>query len=137
MSSMPLDDCKEKELVYGKLQDVSDLPSTKDLMVKALFCESNVPGQSTLTYPDGSVFQGEFKNYMLNGKGKITSSNGLCAEGTFVDNKLHGEGELLGPDGFCVRGNFINGNLCGWNKLSLRTVILMKDIVLMENRWVP
>ena len=73
-----------------------------------------------ITYPDGSVAEGEFNKLgWLDGKGKITSTNGSVMEGEFKNGKLHGEGKAMyfeekstisnGKMEFVEEGEFKNG----------------------------
>ena len=73
-----------------------------------------------ITYPDGSVAEGEFNKLgWLDGKGKITSTNGSVIEGEFKNGKLHGEGKAMyfeekstisnGKMEFVEEGEFKNG----------------------------
>ena len=40
----------------------------------------------------GMVYEGLFRNYLLNGKGRILLPNGNVIEGNFNDNLLNGKG---------------------------------------------
>ena len=53
------------------------------------------------------VYEGEFKNYKLNGYGVYTRSNGKIFEGKFVDNQIP-KGKLTFPNG-CIYVGDING----------------------------
>ena len=43
-------------------------------------------GLGKLTYADGSVYDGEWKDNEMNGKGKYTCANGSIHEGYFMNN---------------------------------------------------
>ena len=43
-----------------------------------------------MTDPDGTIYEGEFKDDELNGKGKITFRSGTIYEGEFKDDRLNG-----------------------------------------------
>lgn len=47
-------------------------------------------GRGTMTFADGSVYEGEWKEGRIHGQGKYTSSSGDTLEGTFVDGRLDG-----------------------------------------------
>ncbi|KAL9651759.1 hypothetical protein ABK040_014015 [Willaertia magna] len=85
-------------------------------------------------YKDGlNVYEGEFEQDVVNGKGKMIWSNGCSYEGNFVkgkmegfgvytfpdkitkyegewvNNRMHGKGRYTSPDGIVWIGYFYNG----------------------------
>lgn len=55
-------------------------------------------GNVTKTLPDGSVYNGQFKDGEFHGKGTLTSKNGESTyTGEFQDGKANGKGELKTP----------------------------------------
>ena len=46
-----------------------------------------------------SVYEGEWKRNMKNGRGKLTFDDGRSYEGQFVDDLFEGEGTFKWPDG--------------------------------------
>ena len=79
-------------------------------------------GQGTEFYPDGSTYDGAWKNDMKNGFGKVIYSNGVVFEGTFVDDAKNGEATITWPDGKTFSGSFKNGKgdgaiIVGKNKI--------------------
>jgi len=44
-------------------------------------------GKGKLSWVDGSLYEGEWKNDMSNGKGRLIHSDGDVYEGEWVDNK--------------------------------------------------
>jgi len=95
-----------------------------------------VNGQVTVKLPDSSVYSGEVKNGLFNGKGKLVWRNGDEYQGNFVDGLMSGEGhkklasgeeytgafkrglydgkgKLLDSTGDRYEGNFENGNFQG------------------------
>ena len=57
--------------------------------------EQVTDGYGTETLPDGSVYEGEFKGGLFNGKGKLTWENGSVYEGEFKDGRRQGKGERV------------------------------------------
>ena len=53
----------------------------------------------------GMVYEGSFRNYLLNGKGRILLPNGNVIEGNFYDNLLNGKGSY----GSSLMLTFLNG----------------------------
>ncbi len=41
-------------------------------------------------WPDGAIYQGDYKNGKKEGKGKFIWSDGATYEGDFSDNNIHG-----------------------------------------------
>ena len=62
---------------------------------------------------DGSVYEGELKDGMFNGKGILSYPNGDRYEGTFINGLLNGTGSFLGRHGATYQGGFSNGEYSG------------------------
>jgi len=58
---------------------------------------------------DGSKYEGEFKDGILNGQGTITWSDGRKYEGEFKDGKPNGQGTITWSDGRKYVGEFKDG----------------------------
>ena len=48
-------------------------------------------GKGKLSFADGGLYEGEFKQGKVCGKGKYTSREGNISEGNFVDGMLEGK----------------------------------------------
>ena len=81
---------------------------------------SEVHGQGKVSYSDGTVYEGDFKNGLLNGQGKMTRTNGTVYEGNFKNWKPHGQGKMTRPDDSVYEGNFENGMPHGQGKIRQR-----------------
>ena len=46
-----------------------------------------------MIHPDGSIYDGEWKNDMENGQGVLFMANGDVYRGSWKDGKKHGDGE--------------------------------------------
>ena len=68
-----------------------------------------VNGQGTLTWTDGTKYEGEFKDDLANGQGTITWTNGATYVGEFKDNKRNGQGTLTFKDGDKKVGEWKDG----------------------------
>ena len=80
--------------------------------------EGNIDGEGIIRYFNGSMYEGQFKNWKYEGKGKITFKNGGSYEGDFYNNLIHGKGKYIYPDGKIYEGNFQNGLKHGFGKIS-------------------
>lgn len=70
-------------------------------------------GYGTAKLPDGSVYKGQFREGLFNGRGVLVKRNGYRYEGQFKDGFPHGTGvEILG-DGTRYEGRFRNGRWHG------------------------
>lgn len=63
--------------------------------------------------PDSSVYEGEFKNGLFNGKGILTWSNAACYKGEFKNGLMDGKGNYVGSDGSKYEGDYKDGILDG------------------------
>ena len=66
-------------------------------------------GKGKLTYKNGDVYEGEFKNDKFDGKGKFTYENGTVLEGTFVRGLKNGIFLETSPNGTVLEGEYKNG----------------------------
>ncbi|MDR0936884.1 MAG: hypothetical protein LBM98_09405 [Oscillospiraceae bacterium] len=82
--------------------------------------EFSCNGKGTITYPDGTILEGEFEEdwtydeggaERLNGEGKIIKANGDIYEGEFDNQRLNGYGKITYADGRIVEGEFDDGDL--------------------------
>jgi hypothetical protein len=61
----------------------------------------------------GDVYEGEFLNGIMHGKGIFRYANGNVYEGQFMDDKRHGHGVFRFANGDVYEGEFANGNFRG------------------------
>lgn len=61
------------------------------------FFAGKLNGWGKVSWPDGTLFEGQFINNMLNGQGKRILSSKIY-EGEFIDNMLNGHGKIIHPD---------------------------------------
>ena len=64
-------------------------------------------GNGKQTTTDGSVYDGEWANDKMNGKGTLSHQSGAVYEGDFVKNQFHGRGKYTWPNGSYYDGDFI------------------------------
>jgi len=64
---------------------------------------------ATVTFDDGSTYNGEWSGETMNGMGVYNFSNGNIYKGNFVNGKMEGKGTLTFPDGKIYQGEFANG----------------------------
>ena len=58
-----------------------------------------INGEGTFEYDDGSKYDGEWKNNIMEGYGTFIWPNGRKYIGEFKDNVLTGKGKYYDPDG--------------------------------------
>ena len=68
----------------------------------------NESGVVKVEYPDGSVYEGEFKDMHRNGKGVYTLKNGDVYSGEFFYDRMWGTGEYRFFNGDVYKGTFKN-----------------------------
>lgn len=82
------------------------------------FKNDHLDWKGKATYPSGEVQEGEFKGGKLNGEGKITFANGSVYEGHFIDAYLNGTGKIVEADGDVWEGEFKDNLLYGTGKVT-------------------
>jgi hypothetical protein len=75
-------------------------------------------GKGKMTYANGDVYVGEFKDGKRQGIGKIIYANGDVYEGGWLDGKQHGKGKETGADGWVYEGDWVNGMFQGKGKFT-------------------
>jgi hypothetical protein len=82
-------------------------------------CNSNLNphGEGTMTFPDGTVFVGEFNNGEKSGVGKINYADGSVYEGEFAEDAPHGRGKYTTPKGV-YNGHLHYGHKQGLGKMT-------------------
>lgn len=63
-------------------------------------------GKATATFPNGDVYEGEYRDGKRHGQGKYTFKKGGVYEGQYEDNKKEGQGVFTAPDGGKYSGHF-------------------------------
>lgn len=61
-------------------------------------------GTGTLTYSDGTTYEGQFRNGRLEGNGVLKSAAGGIRSGAFIDGRLHGKGSIHYQNGAHYEG---------------------------------
>ncbi|WP_440677431.1 MORN repeat-containing protein [Candidatus Pelagibacter sp. HIMB1587] len=72
-------------------------------------------GTGTLKFPDGGSYIGQFKDGIINGQGTLMFKDGGNYYGQHKDGRPHGHGTLTFPNGEKRVGKFENGKLVGKN----------------------
>lgn len=75
-------------------------------------CGGIYHGRGLLTYNDGHIYRGEFKNGVFDGFGVLCYSCGDVYEGEFKNGICEGFGKLTFANGQIIEGEFINGYCC-------------------------
>ena len=70
-------------------------------------------GEGIMTFSDGEIYEGEWKDGKIDGKGTYNFSNGNVYKGEFKDNGINGQGTFNYFNGDVCEGNFKNGRRDG------------------------
>eukprot|EP00037_Helgoeca_nana_P029476 m.351703 g.351703 ORF g.351703 m.351703 type:complete len:141 (+) comp27980_c7_seq1:524-946(+) len=78
-------------------------------------------GNGMLKYPDGSVYDGEFKDDEFNGMGTFKwPTTGESYVGWWRDGEMHGKGRFTFGSGGFYTGGFSHGKMHGVGKLTIK-----------------
>lgn len=70
-------------------------------------------GKGALLFKDGSQYEGEFENGMMNGHGTFTYKDGSRYEGGWKDNTRLGPATYTYPNGAVATGAWLNNEMSG------------------------
>lgn len=70
-----------------------------------------------MSFPDGSMYEGEVADGAASGQGKLTTTDGGFIEGNWRNDLPHGFCKQRMADGTIYEGNFIQGVRTGKGKL--------------------
>ena len=71
-------------------------------------------GQCTICFADGSFYEGNVKDGIIDGNGIYINALGERMEGLFHNGVLHGPGKMLTVTGEILEGHFVHGELHGY-----------------------
>lgn len=73
-------------------------------------------GKGRMIYPDGGVYEGDWKNGVMEGKGKYIFTYGDIYEGDFRNNVIEGTGKYIYGNGEIYEGDYKNNVMEGKGK---------------------
>ncbi|MCL2186500.1 MAG: tetratricopeptide repeat protein [Treponema sp.] len=77
---------------------------------------SGFTGRKGHTFPNGSVYYGDWVNGIRSGWGRLTAANGEEYTGDYFNDERHGKGKYKWPDGREYSGDWVNGQRTGKGK---------------------
>ncbi|CRH85842.1 Uncharacterized protein conserved in bacteria [Chlamydia trachomatis] len=87
------------------------------LCIIVMFLE-RIPTKTSLTLDNGKItYTGYTTNHKLTGQGKVTFENGDVYQGQFKNGLFHGQGTFRAKAGWTYTGAFSNGRPNGQGKL--------------------
>jgi hypothetical protein len=114
-------------------QTLDDCPKTQDVPW------TNCKG--VRTYPDGSIYTGDFQDDRRHGKGVLSGNGGVSYVGEFVRDAFEGAGILWMPGGMIYVGEFREGRINGTGVMKTsetdRHIGEFKDGVLTKSAEFP
>lgn len=87
-------------------------------------------GKGVLIWPDGSKYEGYFKNNKANGRGRLIHANGEVYEGEWLDDKANGTGVHTHLDGATYSGEWKNDLQHGHGKF---ICVLYRNFIIFNN----
>ena len=77
------------------------------------FKDNMITGKGVYTWTDGRVYKGDWFNNKMHGKGFFTWVDGRTYQGNYVEDRKEGKGEFTWPDGRKYQGDWLNGKQHG------------------------
>eukprot|EP01084_Bolivina_argentea_P283306 485148_1 len=107
-----INDSTEAEISMGVAMRHND--KTYDTWFQRV--ENALKGGKKITFGDGNVYEGEWKNNMKHGQGKCVYKNGDVYVGSWKNDKKDGNGKLVYHNGRIVEGEWKNDAANGFVK---------------------
>merc|ERR1719494_1553174 len=99
---------------YGKHQSV------EGVVYEGNWQEDKMNGRGKLVHPSGAIYEGDFSNNMMHGQGKYIFPDASVYEGPFLENRMQGHGDFTDSSGQVWTGMFNGKNADGLKfKLSM------------------
>ena len=73
-------------------------------------------GRGIQIWPNGSIYEGYWRNGKTHGKGRLIHADGDVQEGDWVEDKAHGYGSYVHNDGSKYEGGWVNDKQHGKGK---------------------
>lgn len=86
-------------------------------------------GSGVFAYPDGSKYEGQFKNNKFDGSGTFYFANSDKYVGQFKENFPHGAGARYHPDGTVENGEWREGEFIGSSRLKAARWVVFRATV--------
>ncbi|WP_281613192.1 hypothetical protein [Flammeovirga sp. SubArs3] len=101
-------------------QEISEHPE-KDKYVGQFNGDGQRHGMGTYTWEDGTVYQGKWRNDLMDGRGSLKFANGNKYEGNFSKGQPFGAGVYNWANGDVFQGGFLDGKMHGRGILITRS----------------
>ena len=85
-------------------------------MYEGQFLNSNIHGKGKYIFADGREYDGEWVNNKLHGKGRFKWPDGRTYTGEYLNDKKDGKGLFEWPDGKKYNGEWKNGKQHGFGE---------------------
>lgn len=104
LEKLELNDREELLSINSELQDFALIYPDNTFYKGFLNKSWKKEGFGLLHLPDGSKYEGYFKNDKMNGKGRLINSEGFYYEGEFKSNRADGYGKYVNLNGTSYKG---------------------------------
>lgn len=98
-----------------KTQDSEETQYTVDVP----WVNGHMNGKGTVKYDDGSYYEGDIKDDILEGRGKLTFESGAVYTGDFKDDHINGKGVYVSIYGAVYVGDFKNDEFDGQGTVTI------------------
>jgi len=95
-------------------------------------CDCGRMVEGTMSYQDGSSYDGSWVNGMRDGHGRIVWSDNAFYDGSFKEGEFNGFGKMVWSDGGWYEGEWLNGRMHGQGKEVLPDGSLRHDGLWLE-----
>ena len=92
---------------------------TNGEILEGTFKNGEAHGDMIITYPDGIIYVGEYKEGVKDGYGKNIWPDGSSIEGLKINGKFNGKVIAISPDGHRIEGIWKDGELIAYGGLGI------------------
>lgn len=124
-SILPSLTAQQKKIILVASIALGILAAVWYVMNRCSFAAKPLDGPVKITYEDGSIDEGEYKNGDRDGLWKLTKTDGSVMEAEYIDGQANGPAKATHADGSVLLGEYKNGKPHGiWQKTASDGTVL-------------